>query len=91
MLRSARQYSCVSPRVLTDRGVVQVCGGGEKLVLGAERILTSAFNRRRWWAQIIRRGEMLAELRIQGSQQKANLRFTKTRPDKEKNKNTRFC
>lgn len=51
------------------------------MVLGAERILTGAFYRRRWWAQIIRRGEMLAEQRFQGSQQKASLRLTKTRPD----------
>lgn len=49
LLRSARQCSCVSPRVLTDRGVVQVCSGGEKLVLGAERrILARAFYRRKW-------------------------------------------
>lgn len=84
MLRSARQCPCVSPRVLTDRGVVQVCSGGEKSVLGAERILASAFYRRRWWAQILRRGEMLEEQRFQGSQRKASftsLRLTKTRPD----------
>lgn len=82
LLRSACQCFCVSPRVLTDRGVVQVCCGGEKLVLGAERrILARAFYRRRWWARIIRRGEMQEELCFQGSQRKANFRFTKTRPD----------
>lgn len=49
LLRSDRQCSCVSPRVLRDRRVVQVCIGGEKLVLRAERkiLLASAFYKQR--------------------------------------------